>query len=328
MGAGEIKTLRSHSSFKDFKNMSQDSFKSLPITEEENSRTSNLDKLPTLDIIRLINEEDAGVTEAVRLVLSDIARAIEGIIERLRLGGRLFYIGTGTSGRLGVLDASECPPTFGVSKELIQGVIAGGYEACYQAVEASEDNREAGADDLRSRNISSSDAVVGIAASGRTPYTIGGLEYARSLGAFTAAITCVPDSPITHACQVSIVAIVGPEVITGSTRLKAGTAQKMILNMISTATLVRLGYVVGNRMSNLQPRNTKLRDRALRILIKETGLSEVDAETLFSKAGEDLKVALVMNRAECTKEEAKEALDSSAGVVNKALILLQAEDTK
>src|SRR5689334_16909007 len=214
--------------------MSKESEAQLPITEQENPRTRGLSELPTEEIVRLMNEEDARVAEAVRLVLPEVARVVDAVTERMRAGGRLFYVGTGTSGRLGVLDASECPPTFGVAPELVQGIIAGGYDALYRAVEASEDDREAGACDAAQRGVSARDALVGLAASGRTPYTIGAVEHARRLGAFTAAVTCVPDSPITLAAEVSIVPVVGPEVVAGSTRLKAGTAQKLVLNMIST----------------------------------------------------------------------------------------------
>lgn len=280
----------------------------VPITEQENPRTAQISELPTLEIIRLMNEEDARVADAVRLTLPQVARAIDRIVERLRAGGRLFYVGTGTSGRLGVLDAAECPPTFGVSPELVQGVIAGGYEALYRAVEASEDDKDAGARDLERRGVTADDAIVGIAASGRTPYTVGAVEFARSLGAFTAAITCVPDSPITRAAEIPIVAVVGPEVITGSTRLKAGTAQKMILNMISTVAMIRLGYVKGNRMTNLQPRNTKLRARAVRILRAELGLDEEQAQAALDRAGDDLRTALVMCKTGRARDEAEAAL--------------------
>src|SRR5882724_8890313 len=220
----------------------------LPITEQENPRTKNLSALSTADILRLINEEDALVAEAVSKVLPDVSKAVEMTVRVLSSGGRLFYIGTGTSGRLGVLDAAECPPTFGVAADRVQAIIAGGYDACYRAVEASEDDAAAGGNDLRQRGFTKDDALVGIAASGRTPYTVGAVSYARELGAFTVALTCVPESPITRAAEISIVPVVGPEVIAGSTRLKAGTAQKMVLNMLSTATLVKLGYVTGNRM--------------------------------------------------------------------------------
>jgi N-acetylmuramic acid 6-phosphate etherase len=256
----------------------------LPVTEQENPRSKDLSSQSTAEIVALMNEEDATVAAAVQRVLGDVVKAVDEIVARLSKGGRLFYTGTGTSGRLGVLDASECPPTFGVSPELVQGVIAGGYDACYRAVEASEDDADAGAADLKARGFNSGDALVGIAASGRTPYTVGAVKYARSIGAFTVGLTCVPGSPITEAAELSIVPVVGPEVLTGSSRLKAGTAQKMVLNMISTATMVRLGYVSGNRMSNLQPRNVKLRERAVRIVMAETGVDEQAARVALESS--------------------------------------------
>ena len=300
----------------------------IPLTEQENPRTSRIASLPTIEVIRLMNEEDARVAEAVKVVLPEIARAVDAIVEKLSAGGHLFYTGTGTSGRLGVLDAAECPPTFGVSPDLVQGIIAGGYNATYRATEASEDDREAGGRDLDERKVTNQDAVVGIAASGRTPYTVGALEHARQLDAFTAAITCVPDSEITRVAQVPIVVAVGPEVIAGSTRLKAGTAQKMVLNMISTATMIRLGYVTGNRMSNLLTRNAKLRERAVRILAAETGLNETDALASLEQAGGDLRVALVMSRTRCSRDEAARALAQTNGIVQKAIEALPARDTR
>jgi N-acetylmuramic acid 6-phosphate etherase len=244
-------------------------------------------------------------------------------VARLRESGRLFYIGTGTSGRLGVLDAAECPPTFGVSPELVQAVIAGGYEACYRAVEASEDDAAAGGNDLQARGFTKQDALVGIAASGGTPYTVGAVQWARKLGAFTAAITCVPDSRITDAAEISIVPVVGPEVVAGSTRLKAGTAQKMVLNMLSTATLVQLGYVTGNRMTNVQTRNAKLQARAVRILMAEAGLEEEPAKTTLDRAAGELPLAIVMAKTGCDVGEAKEALRASSGVVQQAVEAIQ-----
>ena len=258
---------------------------SLPITEQDNPRSANLSSQAAAEIVALMNEEDATVAAAVREVLADVAAAVEQIVERLRNGGRLFYIGTGTSGRLGVLDASECPPTFGVSPELVQGVIAGGYDACHRAVEASEDDAEASKADLEQRGFAERDVLVGIAASGKTPYTVGAISYARSIGAFTVGLTCVPGSPITKAAELSIVPVVGPEVVTGSSRLKAGTAQKMVLNMLSTATMVQLGYVTGNRMSHLKAGNTKLRERAVRIVMAETGLDQDGATRALESSG-------------------------------------------
>jgi len=257
----------------------------LPITEQDNPRSQDLSSQSTAEIVALMNEEDALVASAVKLVLADVVKAVDETVTRLAKGGRLFYTGTGTSGRLGVLDAAECPPTFGVSPELVQGVIAGGYDACYRAVEASEDDADAGGSDLRQRGLAAGDVLVGIAASGRTPYTVGAVNFGRSLGAFTVGLTCVPGSPITQAAELSIVPVVGPEVVTGSSRLKAGTAQKMVLNMISTATMVRLGYVSGNRMSNLQARNIKLRERALRIVVAETGVDQQTAAAALERSG-------------------------------------------
>ncbi|MDT4965446.1 MAG: N-acetylmuramic acid 6-phosphate etherase [Acidobacteriota bacterium] len=291
----------------------------IPITEQENPRTADISSLPTSEIVRLMNEEDARVAEAVKAVLPEVARAIDGIVARLQNGGRLFYIGTGTSGRLGVLDAAECPPTFGVSPDLVQGIIAGGYDATHRAVEASEDDLQAGADELISRGVSKADAVVGIAASGRTPYTVGAVEYARSLGALTLALTCAPDSELTRVAEISIVPVVGPEVIAGSTRLKAGTAQKLVLNMLSTATMIRLGYISGNRMTNLLTRNVKLRARALRILSAEADLDESIARQRLEDAGGDLRVALVMSKGSCSREDAVRALAQVNGVVEKAV---------
>lgn len=299
--------------------MSDERHTELPLTEQENPRTRGLSSLPTADVLRLMNEEDAGVAGAVGLVLGDIERAVEEIVKRLSAGGRLFYVGTGTSGRLGVLDASECPPTFGVPAELVQGIIAGGYDALYRATEASEDDRAAGARDAETRGVTGVDALVGLAASGRTPYTIGAVEYARGLGAFTAAVACVPGSLITRAAEVSIVPLVGPEVLAGSTRLKAGTAQKLVLNMISTATMVRLGYVTGNRMTNMRPSNVKLRARSERILAAETGLDEEAAREALSTAGGDLRVALVMSKTGRGAEESRGVLEACGWVVGRAV---------
>ncbi len=292
---------------------------STPLTEQENPRTAQISSLPTAEILRLMNEEDARVADAVAQVLPQVAQAIDGVVARLGQGGRLFYIGTGTSGRLGVLDAAECPPTFGVSPEMVQGIIAGGYEACYRAVEASEDDAAAGARDLEAHGFSGQDALVGIAASGRTPYTVGAVERARQLGAFTAAITCVPGSLITQAAEISIVPVVGPEAIAGSTRLKAGTAQKLVLNMISTAAMIRLGYVTGNRMTNMQTRNVKLHARAERILAAEAGLNDERAKEILDSAAGNLPVALVMGHTGCSRIEADAAIKASRGVVAQAI---------
>jgi N-acetylmuramic acid 6-phosphate etherase len=295
----------------------------LPITEQENLKTSNLSSLAVPEIVSLMNSEDKLVAEAVELVLPAVEEAVVGIVSRLQRGGRLFYIGTGTSGRLGVLDAAECPPTFGVSPELVQAIIAGGYEACYRAVEASEDDAVAGKNDLQARGFTGGDALVGIAASGSTPYTVGAVEFARQLGAFSVAITCAPGSPITTAAEVSIVPVVGPEVIAGSTRLKAGTAQKLVLNMLSTATMVKLGYVSGNRMTNVLPRNAKLKARATRIIMSETGVNEREAISTLENANGSLPVALLMAKAGCSREAAERALEAAGGVVSRAEEILK-----
>lgn len=293
----------------------------IPITETDNPKTSEIDRATTLEAVRLINDEDQEVAAAVAKVLPDIAGAIDRIVERMQNGGRLFYIGTGTSGRLGVLDASEIPPTYGVSYDLVQGVIAGGYDALYKATEASEDNKQRGAEDLKTRGVSPKDAVVGIAASGRTPYTIGALKFARELGCFTACIVCNPESKITQEAEIAIVPIVGPEVITGSTRMKAGTAQKMILNMISTVAMIRLGYVRGNRMTNMRASNEKLQDRAVRILMAEAALNESAAADLLDVAGGDLRVALVMKKTGLDADAARIALERANFVVEDAASL-------
>lgn len=291
-------------------------------TEQTNPNTTEIDKLPTLEALRIINSEDKKVAEAIEMVLPAIARAVDGIVERLERGGRLFYTGTGTSGRLGVLDAAECPPTFGVSPDLVQGVIAGGYDACYKAVEASEDDREAGAKDLQARGFTPDDVVVGIAASGRTPYTIGAVEYARGMGALTICITCNENTLLAAAAEIPVEPIVGPEVIAGSTRLKSGTAQKQVLNMLSTMTMVRLGYVTGNRMTNLKTSNIKLRQRATGLVMAECGLEEPAAKAALEAANWDLRIAIVMVKTRAGREAAEAALQKSNYTISRAVSLL------
>ena len=298
----------------------------ISITESENEATRDIDKASTLDALSLINNEDKQVAFAVEKALPEVAVTVDSIVARLENGGRLFYVGTGTSGRLGVLDASELPPTFGVESGLVQGVIAGGIDALYKATEASEDNADAGEADLAARDLNAKDALIGIAASGRTPYTIGALEYARSLGCFTACITCNPDSPITEAADVAIVALVGPEAIAGSTRMKAGTAQKLILNMISTVAMIRMGYVVGNRMTNMRTANNKLRERSLRIIAAEAGKNEVEAQEFLAAAEDDLRVALVMAKANVGPDDAKRFLADSNFIVPKAVEMAMANN--
>jgi N-acetylmuramic acid 6-phosphate etherase len=302
--------------------MADHSADDIPITERDNPRTRNIASLPVGEMLAIINDEDAGVAEAVRRELPAITRTVEAVVRRLEGGGRLIYVGCGTSGRLGILDASECRPTYGVAAELIQGVIAGGYDACHRAVEASEDDRAAGAHDIAARHLSGADAVVGLAASGRTPYTIGALEYARQRGAFAAAVTCTPGSEITRVAEVSIVPVVGPEVVAGSSRMKAGTAQKLVLNMISTVAMIRLGYVTGNRMSNMHPANEKLRERSVRIITAETGASEESARRALERTGSNLPATLVMLKSGRSPEEARKALEAARGVITRAVRLL------
>lgn len=288
-------------------------------TESDNRKTRQIDQATTIEAIRLINDEDKQVAIAVENTLIEIAETIDNIVVRLEKGGKLFYVGTGTSGRLGVLDASEIPPTFGVSNDLVRGIIAGGYDALHSAVEASEDDRNAGKIDLKLAGVTENDVVIGIAASGRTPYTIGAVEYARGLGCFTACIACNPNSEITKVVDIAIVAEVGPEAISGSTRMKAGTAQKMILNMISTAVMIKLGYVSGNRMTNLKAKNQKLVERSVRILMQELDLDNSSAEELFRSSNQDLRVAIVMGKtgAECDLASVK--LEENKGVIKTAI---------
>lgn len=290
-----------------------------PLTEQANPATRNIDRRSTLEIVSLINQEDRTVAEAVSRVLDRVAAAVDIIVERLSGGGQLFYVGTGTSGRLGVLDASECPPTFGVSPELVRGIIAGGFSALYSAVEAAEDDPHQAVRDLEEAGVSARDAVVGISASGNTPYTTGALEHARLVGAASIALTCNPDSRMAEVAEVSIAPVVGPEVIAGSSRMKAGTAQKMVLNMISTATMIRLGLVYSNLMSNLKATNEKLRRRACAILAEETGLNSDEAARAFEASGNDLRLALIMTRAGLPRDDAERLLEAHRGSVRRAL---------
>ncbi|MFY9555164.1 MAG: N-acetylmuramic acid 6-phosphate etherase [Blastocatellia bacterium] len=290
-----------------------------PVTEEANPKTRDIDRRSTIEIIRLINDEDESVAEAVSLVLDRVAEAVDLVVDRLKAGGRLIYVGTGTSGRLGVLDASECPPTFGVSADLVVGIIAGGYDALHRAVETAEDDPDQAVRDLQSHKISSGDVVVGISASGNTPYTAGAIEFAKTIHAATIAVTCNSESLMASAADVSISPVIGPEVIAGSSRMKAGTAQKMILNMLSTATMIRLGLVYSNLMSNLRATNDKLRRRACAILSEETGLGPEEANNVFQAAGGDLRVALLMARANVSREAADRLLREHGGSVRRAL---------
>lgn len=262
------------------------------LTEQRNPRTLSIDHLPTLEALRLIHEEDRLAVESVAPELPRIAAAVEAIAGRLRDGGRLIYIGAGTSGRLGVLDASECPPTFSVSYELVQGIIAGGYNALYQATESTEDDPAAGVRDLAGRGFNAQDVLVGIAASGRTPYVLGAIAQARALGALTVGISCTENSQLSQAVDLPIEPKPGPEVITGSTRLKAGTVTKLVLNMLSTMTMVRLGHVYSNLMVNVKPSNEKLVDRAQRIIAEAANLDQSQAAELLNKAHGNVREAI------------------------------------
>jgi N-acetylmuramic acid 6-phosphate etherase len=265
------------------------------LTESRNPLTEHIDELPTLDMLRLISDEDRKAVAAVAAVLPEIDKAGDEITRRLNDGARLFYIGAGTSGRLGVLDASECPPTFSVPSDLVQGLIAGGDSALRKSSEKSEDSPEQGAADLAAAGFTGQDALVGIAASGRTPYVLGALQHANPLGALTIALTCVPNSPMAALTDIAITPLTGPEVITGSTRLKAGTATKLVLNMLSTGVMVKTGAVYGNLMVNVQPTNDKLIDRAQRIIMAATGTDQPTAADLLKKSS-SVKTAIVMQK--------------------------------
>jgi N-acetylmuramic acid 6-phosphate etherase len=288
-------------------------------TERQNRVSADLDKLSALEIVTLMNRQDAKVLRAVRMVLPAIARAVDVIQDRLAKGGRLIYVGSGTSGRIGALDASECPSTFDTDPERIQYVIAGGERALANATEASEDSQELGAADMAARNPCRNDVVVGLAASGRTPYTIAALQYAGSKDAATIAITCNTGSELAQAAQIAIEADVGPEVLTGSTRLKAGTAEKLICNMLTTGAMARLGYVYGNLMVNLHLKNEKLIERGISIVQRVAKVNRAKALATLEAADMKVPVALVMLRAKVSKSEASRRLKHAQGSVRKAI---------
>jgi N-acetylmuramic acid 6-phosphate etherase len=291
------------------------------LTEARNPASANLDQLSTLEMLTLINDEDATVAQAVRAELPAIARAVDAIAARFGEGGRLVYIGAGTSGRLGVLDASECPPTFSVAAGLVQGLIAGGDSALRLSSEHSEDSREEGARDLAETGFGKLDTLVGIAASGRTPYVLGAMEYAKSLGALTIGLSCVPGSAVSQAAEIAITPATGPEVLTGSTRMKAGTATKLVLNMLSTGVMVRTGATYGNLMVNVRPTNAKLVDRAHRIIMAATGCSLATATELLTDSGDSVKTAIVMQKLSSHRAEAEARLTAAGGVLAAALML-------
>lgn len=286
-------------------------------TEKRNERSMNLDTLSTEQVIRLMNEEDAVVPKAIEQIVPTIAKAVDAITARFKKNGRLIYIGAGTSGRLGVLDAVECVPTFGVPPEKVVGVIAGGDRAMYRAVEGAEDSPTLGQQDLTALSLTKEDVVVGIAASGRTPYVIGALTYANEVGAETIALSCNQDAEISAFANIAIEVIVGAEVLTGSTRLKAGTAQKLVLNMLSTASMIGIGKVYNNLMVDVQPTNEKLRVRAVRIIQQATECTEEQAQEAFEQSGEQVKIAIVMILFNQTKEQAEETLVQNQGFIRK-----------
>ena len=288
-------------------------------TEQNNPESVAIDQMDPIQIAMLMNREDLKVVAAVERVLPDIARAIETVTERVRAGGRLIYIGAGTSGRLGVLDASECPPTFNTPPALVVGLIAGGHRALTNAIEGAEDNRHAGEEDLRGVELNAQDVVCGIATSGRTPYVLGGLAYAQSLGAATLGVTCNEVSELSEVSDVLIAPVVGPEILSGSTRLKAGTATKMVLNMISTGTMIRIGKTYGNWMVDLRATNVKLKDRSIRIVSGITGLDRQRAESLLARCDGEVKTAIVSQALGIDRTEAQQRLKAAGGRLRAAI---------
>lgn len=287
-------------------------------TEARNPASTSIDALPTEQMLEVINTADSEVAEAVRREIPSIAAALDGIAARLERGGRLFYMGAGTSGRLGVLDASECPPTFNAPPEMVQGIIAGGDGALRRSAEKAEDDPEGGVRDLQSRGFGPGDALVGIAASGRTPYVLGGLRYARQLGALTIGLSCTEHSEVAQTAEIALTPVPGPEIITGSTRMRAGTATKLVLNMLSTGVMIRRGFVYGNLMVNVQPTNDKLVDRACRIISEISGVSYDEASQLLSQAG-SVRTAVVMHERQVSRQEAERILAAAGGRLRAAL---------
>jgi N-acetylmuramic acid 6-phosphate etherase len=284
-------------------------------TEQRNPNTMNIDRLSTLDMVKLINQEDHRVAEAVAEVTDKIAEAIDVIADRLSKGGRLIYCGAGTSGRLGILDAVECPPTYSTEPEMVQALMAGGYPAIFKAVEGAEDSKELGVQDMKNINFAAGDVLVGIAASGRTPYVLGCMEYAKELGAPTVSVTCCPGSVLDNFADIGIAPCPGPEVITGSTRMKSGTAQKMVLNMLSTGTMIKLGKVYGNLMVDVKPSNEKLIRRCVTIVCNATGCDDKTATAALEACGYRPKTAIVMVLCGVNAEKAKEMLAKADGRV-------------
>ncbi|ENM5854280.1 N-acetylmuramic acid 6-phosphate etherase [Vibrio mimicus] len=289
------------------------------VSEGRNPDTMDIDLLSSQEIVERLNQQDKQVPLAVEAVLPQIAQAVDKITAAFKQGGRLIYLGAGTSGRLGVLDASECPPTFGVSDQMVIGLIAGGKEAMFTAQEGAEDNATLGEHDLQQINFSSKDVLVGIAASGRTPYVIGALEYANDLGATTIALSCNPDSPIAEIAQIAISPVVGPEALTGSTRLKSGTAQKLVLNMLTTASMIRLGKSYQNLMVDVRATNRKLIARAVRIVMQATDCQREEAEELLKESHNNAKLAILMHLTGMNYEQATAKLSQSDGFLRRAM---------
>ncbi len=289
------------------------------VSEGRNPDTMDIDLLSSQEIVERLNQQDKQVPLAVEAVLPQIAQAVDKITAAFKQGGRLIYLGAGTSGRLGVLDASECPPTFGVSDQMVIGLIAGGKEAMFTAQEGAEDNATLGAHDLQQIDFSSKDVLVGIAASGRTPYVIGALEYANDLGATTIALSCNPDSPIAEIAQIAISPVVGPEALTGSTRLKSGTAQKLVLNMLTTASMIRLGKSYQNLMVDVRATNRKLIARAVRIVMQATDCQREEAEALLKESHNNAKLAILMHLTYMNYEQATAKLSQSDGFLRRAM---------
>jgi N-acetylmuramic acid 6-phosphate etherase len=291
------------------------------LTEQANPASTQIDTLSTEEALRIINAEDQKVAVAVEREIPAIARAVDAIVAALERGGHLFYLGAGTSGRLGVLDASEIPPTFSAPPSMVQGIMAGGESALSKATETTEDDPAIGARDLTGHGFTASDVLVGIAASGRTPYVLGAVAEAKKLGAVTIGICCTPDAELSRAVDIAIAPLVGPEIVAGSTRMKSGTAQKLVLNMLSTATFVRLGYVYGNLMVNVQPKNEKLVDRARRIIAQSAGVTAERAAELLELSGDCVRTAIVMGKAGVGRTEAERRLAAAGGRIRKALAI-------
>lgn len=289
------------------------------VTESRNHNSENIDTLSTLEMLKVINNEDKKVPFAVEATLPNIAQLVDHVADAFSQGGRLIYCGAGTSGRLGILDASECPPTYGTPHEMVVGLIAGGHKAILQAVENAEDNTQLGEQDLHQLNFNEKDVLVGIAASGRTPYVIGALNYAKSLGATTGAISCNPESPIAQIADIAITPIVGAEVITGSSRMKAGTAQKLVLNMITTAAMIKIGKVFGNLMVDVEATNAKLVERQVRIVMQATECERSIAEQALSQCHRHCKTAILMILAGVDAQQAAQMLTQNKGFIRKAL---------